>query len=162
MTAAGPMTINDGRRHYLYCRTEQPYDMYQRDYILRLVAMLGDLIAGIMSLIKKGDLQQASEKLDKLYPGMLREDAAFFRKLPEEGMTDTLLRKHNYTNGHLEILAELFNTEAELLIAGGDRTGSMEFSRKALALFEFIDKEYKTYSQERIDKMEIIRQRLSE
>jgi len=134
--------------------------MYQRDYILRLIAMLGDLIAGILGLIKKGELDQAREKLDKLYYEMLREDAAYFRELPEDKLTETLLHQHNYTNGHLEILAELFNTEAELRIAGGDKNGSKEFSGKALALFEFIDREYKTYSPERIDKMDKIRQRL--
>jgi len=91
---------------------------------------------------------------------MLKEDAAFFRNLPENELTDRLLHRHNYTHGHLEILAELFNAEAELCIAKGERSGAIEYSRKSLKLFEFIDKEYKTYSQDRIDKMELIRQRI--
>ncbi len=134
--------------------------MYQRDYMLRMIEMLGDLIAGILGLIKKGDLKEASGKLDNLYHQMLREDAAFFRKLPEEGLTDSLLHQHNFTNGHLEILAELFNAEAELCIAIGDNSDAVRYSRKSLILFEFIDREYKTYSQERRDKMEMISQYL--
>ena len=123
--------------------------------------MLGDMIAGILGLIKKGDLTQAAGKIDNLYYDMLKEDAAFFRGLPENELTDRLLRHHNYTHGHLEILAELFNVEAELCIAKGDKSGAIEYSGKSLILFEFIDKEYKTYSQERNDKMELIRKRLN-
>jgi hypothetical protein len=136
--------------------------MYQKDYILRMIEMLGDLIAGILGLIKKGDLIMASEKLDNLYYNLLKEDAAFFRSLPEKELTDTLLKKHNYTNGHLEIVAELFNVEAELCLANGDKAETLKYSRKSLVLFEFIDKEYRTYSQERIDKMEQIRQRIQD
>jgi hypothetical protein len=135
--------------------------MYQRDYILRMVAMLGDMIAGILGLIKKGDLKQASEKLDRLYYDMLRRDAVIFRELPEDELTNTLLHEHNYTYGHLEILAELFNTEAELCIARGDKAGSLDFSRKTLVLLEFIDKESRTFSRERMDKIEMIRQRIA-
>jgi hypothetical protein len=134
--------------------------MYQKDYILRMIEMLGDLIAGILGLIKKGDLIQASEKLDNLYYNLLKEDAAFFRALAEKDLTETLLKKHNYTNGHLEILAELFNVEAKLCLANGDKSAAINYSKKSLILFEFIDKEYRTYSQERIDKMEQIRQRI--
>jgi len=40
--------------------------MYQKDYILRMIEMPGDLVAGIPDLIKKGDTGQASEKLTRL------------------------------------------------------------------------------------------------
>jgi hypothetical protein len=134
--------------------------MYQKDFILRMIEMLGELIAGILVLIKKGEFEKAGEKLDSIYHKLLREDSAFFSNIPENELTDKLLNVHNYTNGHLEVLAELFNAEAELCQAQGKKSASLEYSRKSLKLFEFIDKEYKTYSQERIDKMEIIRKRI--
>jgi hypothetical protein len=134
--------------------------MYQKDYILRMIEMLGDLIAAILGLIKKGDYNQASERLGNLYYDMLKEDASFFRAIPEDELTHKLLQDHNYTNGHLEILAELFNAEAGLELAQGNREGSLEYSRKSLILFEFIDAEQKTYTQERINKMVVIRDRI--
>jgi len=115
--------------------------MYQKDYILRMIEMLGDLIAGILGLIKKGDYKQASEQLGKIYYDMLKEDASFFRAIPEGELTHKLLQEHNYTNGHLGILAELFNAEAKLGLAQGNKAGSLEYSRKSLILFEFIDAE---------------------
>jgi hypothetical protein len=134
--------------------------MYQKDYILRMIEMLGDLIAGILGLIKKGDYKQASGQLGKIYHDMLKEDAVLFRTIPKEELTRKLMKEHNYTNGHLEILAELFNIEAELELAQGNRSGCLDYSEKSLTLFEFIDKEYKTYSSERINKIEILRGRI--
>jgi len=136
--------------------------MYQKDYILRMIEMLGDLIAGILGLIRKGDFIRASDEIGKLYHDMLREDSAFFMKIPEEELTNKLLKEHNYTSGHLEILAELFNAEAELEFARSKREESLILFRKSLVLFEFIDNEQKTYSLERIKKMENIKNRFME
>jgi hypothetical protein len=134
--------------------------MYQKDYILRTIEMAGRMIAAILGLIKKGELTKASEDINNLYYDFLQQDADFFRDLPLDRLTETLLQEHNYTNGHLEILADLFNAEAELCLAQNNRPGSIGYSNKALRLMEFIDKEYKTYSQERIDKMDAIKKRL--
>lgn len=135
--------------------------MYQKDYILRLIEQAGRLLAAILGKIKGGDLHMATEDLDNFYYDILKEDAAFFREIPEDKLTEKLLHGHNYTNGHLEILAELFNAEAELCAANNNTSGAIEYSKKSLRLFEFIDSEYKTYSRERLDKMESIRKRLN-
>ncbi|TAL61841.1 MAG: hypothetical protein EPN88_14310 [Bacteroidetes bacterium] len=136
--------------------------MYQKDYILRMIEMFGELIAGILGLIKRGEFIQASDQISRIYYDMLKEDASFFRTIPEEELTRTLLQEHNYTMGHLEILAELFNTEAELCMAQGNKSGYLEYSGKSLILFEFIDSEQKIYSLERVNKMETIRKKIDE
>jgi len=136
--------------------------MYQKDYILRLIEMAAKALAAILGLVKGGDIHAAAESLDNLYFDILKEDAAFFRGIPEEKLTEKLLKEHNYTNGHLEILAELFNAEAELCLARNDKSGVLEYSRKSLRLFEFIDSEYKTYSQERLDKIQSLRKRIAD
>lgn len=136
--------------------------MYQRDYILRMIEMMFKFIGEVLQLIRKGELTKASEQLDTGYITFLKEDAVFFRNLPESRLTEKLLTEHNYTNGHLEILAELFNAEAELESAKGNKTGCIEFSKKSLLLFEFIDKAEKTFSLERINKINSIRERIQE
>ena len=136
--------------------------MYQKDYILRMIEMLGDLLAAIFGLIKRGDYTKASEQIGKIYYDMLKEDAAFFRDIPAGELTSKLLKEHNYTNGHLEILAELFNAEAELEFAKGNKSGSLEYSKKSLLLFEFIDLEQRTLFPERLLKMAEIRKRIEE
>jgi len=134
--------------------------MYQKDYILRMIEMLGDLLAAIFGIVIKGDYFKASEKLEQIYFDMLKEDAVFFRSIPKEELTHRLLEEHNYTSGHLEILAELFNAEAELALAQGDSTGSLEFSEKSLLLFEYVDVYRRTLSLERLDRMSVLRERV--
>lgn len=124
-----------------------------------MIEMIRELIMGILGLIKKGDLDIAGEKIDNLYYDFLKEDAAFFTSIPAEELTKRLLQEHNYTHGHLEILAWLFDTEAELELARGNRKMSQEFSQKSLTLFEFIENEQKTYSLERTDKIEALKKR---
>ena len=136
--------------------------MYQKDYVLRMIEMLGDLLRAVSGLIEKGKLDEASEGLEKIYYDMLRQDAAFFRNIPAEELTSKLIEEHNYTGGHLEILAELFTAEAELWYSKGKKEESKEFSVKSLLLFEFIDRETKTYSPDRTGKMEGLRKRIGE
>ena len=136
--------------------------MYQKDYILRMIEMIMKFIGEFLGLLKKGDLDEASEQLTKAYNTFLKEDAVFFYKIEAGELTDKLLKEHNYTNGHLEILAELFNAEAELRNARNDKPGCLEFSEKSLILYEFIDREYKTLSMARINKMDILRNRITE
>jgi hypothetical protein len=136
--------------------------MYQKDYILRIIEQLAKFLADLLKLIKKGEYREASDRLENSYYEFLREDAAFFRNIPPDQLTQKLMKVHNYTNGHLEILAELFNAEAELELAQNNNPGSLEYSRKALLLFEFVDAEGRTYSTERLSKIETIRKRISE
>ncbi len=125
-----------------------------------MIEMLGDLIAAILGLVRKGDFHGATEKLERVYYDILKEDAAFFRSIPKEDLTRRLIHEHNYTNGHLEILAELFNAEAEVELAQDNRSESLEYSEKSLLLFEYIDLQQKTLSLERLDKMRAISERI--
>ena len=134
--------------------------MYQKDYILRMIEMIRVLIMGILGLIKKGELDLAGEKIDNLYYDFLKEDSAFFTFIPAEELTEKLLQEHNYTHGHLEILAWLFDAEAELELARGNNKLSHEFSQKALTLFEFLNNEQNIYSLERAEKIEALRKRI--
>lgn len=134
--------------------------MYQKDYVLRMIEMIRELIMGILGLIKKGDLEIAGEKIDNLYYDFLKEDAAFFTSIPAEELTRKLLQEHNYTHGHLEILAWLFDAEAELELARGNRKMSFEFSQKSLILFEFIENEQKSYSLDKNEKITAIKNRI--
>jgi hypothetical protein len=136
--------------------------MYQKDYILRMIEMIGDLIAGILGLIKKGDFQQASQSLDNAYYNFLKEDASLFRSIKKEKLTDELIKVHNYTNGHLEILSELFYAEAEILYAKGRHFESLEFYEKTLILKEFVDKESKSFSLDEQSKISLIQNRIAQ
>jgi len=136
--------------------------MYQKDYILRMIEMLGELIRAILGLIVKGNFEQAEERISEAYLTFLRKDASFFHLIPREKLTSTLLTEHNYTNGHLEILAELFYVEACLQDARGNLSECLVMYEKSLTLFSFTDENIRTYSEDRIEKIEKIKSRISD
>ena len=135
--------------------------MFQKDYILRMVEMIGDLIAALLGLIKKGDLEQAEKILERGYYELLRRDASFFQLIPKEQLTDKLLGEHHYTNGHLEVLSELFFAEATLSEAQKRLNNSRIFYEKSLVLLEFLEQEDKTWSAKREERKMMLNERIS-
>jgi hypothetical protein len=136
--------------------------MYQKDYLLRMIEMFGDLLRAIFGMISQKEFRQASRELNEAYLTMLRKDASFFQRIPIHELTTTLISDHHYTHAHLEVLAGLFYAEATLQYAKNRLTDSLSFYQKSLLLFEFVDKEYRTYSDERLQTMEQIRKRILE
>lgn len=121
-----------------------------------MIEMIADLIALILGLIKKGDLPQASQLLENAYREFLKEDASFFRNLPKEELTNELLIKHNYTNGHFKILAELFFAEGELQAVLKNKKKGLAYYEKALFLFEFTNQNSNTFSFSEESKIALI------
>jgi len=136
--------------------------MYQRDFILRMIEMLAELVAGIFGLIKEGDFQKASQSIESAYQDLLKEDSTFFNKIPLNELTNHLVREHNYTNGHLEILSELFYAQAELLFAQKNYSECLGFYQKSLYLLEFVIKESQTFSFEKQSKISALKNRITE
>jgi len=135
--------------------------LYQKDYILRMIEMLGELLRAIFGMISKGRFDQAQQSISEAYLTLLRQDSAFFQGLPAEKLTTALIEDHNFTHAHLEILAELMFAEAELNDALDRKPESLIFYNKSLLLFEFVDKAYKTYSAERLERMQKIRLKIN-
>ena len=136
--------------------------MYQKDYILRMLEMLATLIAGILGLIKKGDLQQASHALENAYMDLLKNDASLFREIPGEELTSSLLSMHNYTHDHLKVLSELFYAEGELQLARGNEENGREYYEKSLILLQFVVREARAYSLEDQSRLAQIQNRIAD
>ena len=136
--------------------------MYRKDYILRLITLFAEAIGKILGLIKEKKFEEASETIKNAYLDFLQKEAAFFSAIPKDKLTQTLLQDHNYTNDHLEILAHLFFAEAEFNYKLGRKKECLPFIEKALLLFEFINKESKTFSQERVDTINQLKNYISQ
>jgi len=135
--------------------------MFQKDYLLRMIEMIGDLIAALLGLIKKGDFEQAEKIIERGYIELLRRDASFFQLIPKEQLTDKLLGDHHYTNGHLEVLSELFFAEASLNEAQNKLNNSLIYYEKSLTLLEFLEKEDKTWSAKRDERKSLLTERIT-
>ena len=127
-----------------------------------MLEILVEMIASILNYIKKGEFEKATVALENTYQTLLKEDSTFFKNIPIEKLTDELIQEHNYTNGHLEILSELFYAEAELLFARGNNIESLVLYIKSSILFEFLEKETKIFSAVRQAKKKSIYKRIAQ
>jgi len=126
-----------------------------------MIEMIGDLIAALLGLIKKGDLEQAEKIIERGYLELLRRDASFFQLIPKEQLTDKLLGDHHYTNGHLEVLSELFFAEATLSEARNKLHNSLIYYEKSLVLLDFLEQEDKTWSAKREERKNLLKERIA-
>ncbi|MBP7509236.1 MAG: hypothetical protein KA807_15595 [Prolixibacteraceae bacterium] len=125
-----------------------------------MIEMIGDLIMGIIGLIKKGEFTKASVEIENAFHEFLKEDAAFFFAIPKEKITETLLNEHNYTHGHLEILSELMFAQSELSFAKNNYAECLEFTEKALILTEYVINTSDTYSADKESRVELLKERV--
>lgn len=123
---------------------------------------MAEMIAIFLGLLKKGDIQQAEKRLDNSYRDFLKQDAAFFHKIDKELLSNELINKHHYTNGHLKILSELLFAEGELNLAKKNYQWANECYQKALIIFNFVEKEAATFSLERIERKNLLSRRIDE
>lgn len=136
--------------------------MYQKDYILRMVEQIAELVAGILGLIKEGDFPKATQSIENAYQDLLKEDAAFFSTIPLADLSQKLIQEHNYTNGHLEILSELFYAQAELEYAQGNRNSCLQYYQKSLLLLEFVLEDSNSFSIDKKARVSSMKKRITE
>lgn len=120
--------------------------MLQRDYIQRLIR---EFMAALQRLIEKKEIGQRQEEVRRLFTQYLGDYAFFhtasmddvmqwFGKYPEEERLD-----------RITMLAELYYAEADTL-SEPTRTAVLD---RAYMLFDFVDRHSRTYSPERLKKM---------
>lgn len=134
--------------------------MYQKDFIMRLIEMIAEVITRILGFIKNGDPEQANHLLENAYRDFLKEDASFFRNISKEELTNKLLNEHNYTNDHLKILSELFFAEGELNLAKNDKKKSLNYYEKSLLLLKFTEQNSNTFSLKNESKIMLLNEKI--
>ena len=120
--------------------------MLQRDYIQRLIR---EFMAALQRLIEKKEIGQRQEEVRRLFTQYLGDYAFFhtasmddvmqwFGKYPDEERLD-----------RITMLAELYYAEADTL-SEPMRAAVLD---RAYMLFDFVDRHSRTYSPERLKKM---------
>lgn len=124
--------------------------MFERDYILHLLNQFFDDLSMFINNRKK-DKQTCLVYLYNTYIG----DYAFFHR---ESIDKILESFNKYGSDErferMQILAELYFQEAKLK---NQEVESCHLYQKSLAIWEYIQKNTKTYSIDRIQKIEKIR-----
>jgi hypothetical protein len=130
--------------------------MYSRDYILKLVQLFAQVLARIMGLKEKGDLNKATEVINEAYISLFGLKRFELLELNFDQIIPMLKDRHKLSNEHLEVLAKLMVEDAA--IAGGAE--KTDLFRKSLFILEYLNVEQKIYSFEREKLIEKIKENI--
>ena len=120
--------------------------MIERDYIMRLIRQF---MAAIARFLDKKGQQDDDEKIKELYETYFGDYTFFHVATLDEVMESFQKYPEGERIYRIEMLAELYFHEADL------RSEPLreEMLEKAFNLFSFVDRNSKTYSFERINKI---------
>lgn len=124
--------------------------MLERDYIMRLIR---EFMAALARMLEKKEIESRREAIRKLYEQYVGP-YDFYHVMPiDDIMTSFGKYPENERMHRMEMLAELYYAEADML------TEPMRGNiiRLALSLFDFIDRNGKTFSFDRKRKIEKLR-----
>ena len=120
--------------------------MLRQDYIQRLIR---EFFAALERLLEKNEAGERQEAIRKMFTQYLG-DSAFFHTATLDDIMRSFEKYPEYERlSRIEMLAELYYAEADLM---SEPTRSAVLDR-AYMLFDFIDRNGRTFSMERVKKM---------
>ena len=131
--------------------------MEQKDYFLRYIEQLGKVMAVLMGLRDKGEAGKMLEVINEAYMNLLKVDSEYLKSLSEEVLLKVMIDKKELVSEQLEVAAELLLEEANIHYENNNLKECKGMYKKSLILFNHLHEMDRTFSFERIDKMERIK-----
>ena len=128
----------------------------ERDYLMRQLMMLMEVIQKIMRFRKQGDHQKAMDEIRYFYESMKVEGNLNERTIEE--LLNLLVDKNKLSNEQLEMVAYVLMEQGELEV---DPPQKLDFFRKAYFLLEKTDRESTSFSMDRQMKLAELRSYLN-
>lgn len=124
----------------------------ERDFLMRQLMMLFDVISKIIRYRKKGENENAQNEINYFYSCLkIDED---IKTMNIETLFDLLVNIKKLTNEHIEMVAYVLMEQGEL---SKSMENKLDFFRKAYFLFDKVDRESITFSMDRQLKMAELR-----
>jgi hypothetical protein len=124
----------------------------ERDYLMRQLMMLFDVISKIIRHRKKGENENAQDEINYFYSCLkIDED---INTMDIEALLDLLVNIKKLTNEHIEMVAFVLKEQGEL---SDQKEIKLDFFRKAYFLLDKVDRESFTFSMDRQMKMAELR-----
>jgi hypothetical protein len=130
--------------------------MLERDYLMRQLMQLFEVLQKIIRHRKKGENQLALENVSFFY-SMLKIEEETGRFSIEE-LYDLLINQKKLSNEQIEMMAYVLKEQGEM--AGSEVTG-LDYFRKAYFLLEKVERESITFSMDRLMKLEELKEYLN-
>ena len=130
--------------------------MLERDFLMRQLMQLFEVLQNIIRRRKKGENNQALEDISFFY-SILKVEKEMGRLSIEE-MMNWLVEEKKLVNGQLEMVAYVLKEQGELAENEDER---VDFFRKSYFLLEKVERESITFSLDRLMKIEELKEYLN-
>ena len=128
----------------------------ERDYLMRQLMMLFDVIEKIIRYRKKGEKEKAEDEIEYFYSSLNIESG--IKSMSIENLLKFLETEKKLTNEHIEMIAFVLKEQGELSETGVKK---VDFFRKAYFLLDKVERESITFSMDRQMKMAELREFLN-
>lgn len=132
--------------------------MYERDYILRMIEAFAKMLAAIVGLRQRGELDKARMLVEEAYESILKTDPGEVKSLDEDQWKQFCSKR---SPEELEMLADLLRVEGEILMDVGKPEGVCQLLFKALELLKLVEAQSTAFSLARFDKISQLEEKLS-
>lgn len=132
--------------------------MYEKDFIMRMLEAFSMMIAKIIGLREKGELDKAGALILDAYDTILKIDPEALKSFGEEEWEKFCSER---TSEELEMIAELMQLEGEIRIDTGNPDGVYRLLFKSLELLKYVEKQSDTFSVVRFEKISSLEEKLS-
>lgn len=128
----------------------------ERDYLMRQLMQLFEVIHKILGHRKKGEDSQAEDQIRYFYSSLKLDSD--IRKLSIEELLKLLVEERKLSNEHLELLAYVLKEEGEMVDTEEER---FDCFRKAYFLLDKVERESTVFSMDRQIKLSELREFLN-
>jgi len=123
-----------------------------------MVEAFSKIIARILGLREKGELDKAERLVMEAYDTVLKVDPVALKQFGENDW-EKFCRERSQEE--LEMIAELLKLEGEIRIDSGNREGVCRLFLKSLELLKLVESQSATFSLARFDKISSLEEKLS-
>jgi len=128
----------------------------EKDYLMRQIMMLFEVISRIIRFRKKGENENAQDEINYFYSCIkIDED---IKNMNIETLLDLLENVKKLTNEHIEMIAFVLKEQGDL---SENLESKLDFFRKSYFLLDKVERESITFSMDRQMKMAELREYLN-
>jgi hypothetical protein len=128
----------------------------EKDYLMRQLMMLFEVIGKIIRYRKKGENEEALDEIQYFYECLNIEKE--INSMSIENLLNFLEKEKKLTNEHIEMIAFVIKEQGEL---SEKKETKLDFFRKAYFLLDKVERESITFSMDRQMKMAELREYLN-
>ena len=130
--------------------------MIRKDYILRMVEEFAKFLAEIIGLKREGKFQEALQKIDGVYRGMIDLDPIVLKSLNPGELLVFLQDEKKISNTYLKMIVELLFEEGQIYTEHGDPISARNVLEKAKILINHLMENDSTFSFDWYEKLNVI------